>query len=353
MENKTKLQINTSSAEADDPYKCKAASSTGRWLHHPNATFAPSEKFQPNGCMLRDYTSDDVAQCLSPESPQNVNGEHNAAFIGDSHVRKIFWSVAAKLGTLSPKEAKLRKLQVHGDLTFTSGTRRLDFFWDNYMDRNDTPAFVRPTQVGLLHSNVSLADLNNTKTDTNRALVLVGTGAWFAASQTGAAEPIVSAFANRTAGMFEIPIDNQARGGISPKIFFNGALPPYYPRRSDYVPSIVNALNSYSMDRASRQGFTPLRNFLFMANKTGVPRGWEPDGRHYSLPLQDLQAEILLNIRCNNGIQTFPYVGTCCFKYEPFWYQYAIFGLGVVALLAFINLQLPGRSLLKSALDVD
>ena len=71
----------------DDPYRCKSLLNTGRWLDPVDDEGIRNSfhNWQPDGCMIRKYTSPDIRRCLEGRS---------MAFIGDSTSRRALYGLA-------------------------------------------------------------------------------------------------------------------------------------------------------------------------------------------------------------------------------------------------------------------
>lgn len=68
-----------------DPYRCAAALNTGRWIDPPNEDGhrRPFRQWQPDGCMMHQYTSEDVRLCME--------GRHIVT-AGDSTTRQVSYA---------------------------------------------------------------------------------------------------------------------------------------------------------------------------------------------------------------------------------------------------------------------
>ena len=49
----------------DDPYRCRAVQTTGRWIDPPDEKGHryPFHQWQPDGCVFHQYNSNDIRQC--------------------------------------------------------------------------------------------------------------------------------------------------------------------------------------------------------------------------------------------------------------------------------------------------
>lgn len=71
--------------DCHDMDKCKALFEKGKLLDTPSSL---SSNWQPRGCMLYNYQSNDIQSCLR---------EQTVVFIGDSTTRQVFLALARKL----------------------------------------------------------------------------------------------------------------------------------------------------------------------------------------------------------------------------------------------------------------
>lgn len=81
-------------ATHDDPHRCRALLHDGSWLDQPdeNGSRKPFTNWQPDGCMLRQYTPADMHKCL---------GGRDVVISGDSTMRQIFWAFARMVSSNS------------------------------------------------------------------------------------------------------------------------------------------------------------------------------------------------------------------------------------------------------------
>lgn len=79
----------------DDPYRCRALLERGRWIDPPDeeGSRAPFKHWQPDGCMLHNYSPTDIQQCMEGR---------DIVFIGDSTSRAVAHGLGRLVSTLNP-----------------------------------------------------------------------------------------------------------------------------------------------------------------------------------------------------------------------------------------------------------
>lgn len=305
-----------------DPFKCSALQETGSWLdpQRPDGTHRSLQKWQPEGCMVKTYSSKKLAQCLAgPEGK-------DAVFVGDSTVRQIFWATARKLNpALAAKEfSKAGKQQ---DVTFVEGSTALDFIWDPYLNSSAAKehlALARYRKPVGIPSQVPLG----------KALVVFGAGLWFAKNEADSVNKFkdaVDSIANLVDSANE-PMKIPGRE----RIIFTPVQPPYYDRLDQahaktILPAEVDAMNAHLTELVTIYNLDYVSSFLNMM--VGLPEAYQPNGLHVVDAVADRQAEIIFNLRCNAREKSYPYSGTCCYEYPYDLAQVIIFCIGVVGLL--------------------
>ena len=102
----------------DDLDNCVALRDHGRWL---DDSF---KYWQPPGCMMHEYNSYEIEQCLNCST---------ILFGGDSTIRQLFWATAGKINKTKADHLKLYAAK-HEGLSFEEGCNRLRFLWDPYLN---------------------------------------------------------------------------------------------------------------------------------------------------------------------------------------------------------------------------
>ena len=136
----------------------------GLWLDEPyfNGSHAPYTSWQPEGCMMHQYTDSDISACV---------GDRRISITGDSTTRQVFWALARKLNSTSAQEAE-RLAERHRDQNFTSHSVKLEFIWDPFLNSSSTERLLNSHAESHLLTDKNLAN--------NPALMMLGAGAWFA-----------------------------------------------------------------------------------------------------------------------------------------------------------------------------
>ncbi|KAJ3572525.1 hypothetical protein NP233_g3032 [Leucocoprinus birnbaumii] len=285
-----------------DPMHCHALLSTGTWLDDD------WNNWQPDGCMLHSYTSQDSAQCLKSQ---------NVIFVGDSVTRQLFFQFANILDRRLPL-APTNKNEKHADhvLQASTGTQ-LTFYWDPYL--NDT----RTADLLTTTSHDVPMDLNRP------ALLVLGSGLWYLrhADETGGVSGWQSNTARHVSAITRqpvwpadltvmLPVERVVPSKLTPE------------RALTMHPSDIDAMNSDLYHRVYQGG-----NGLDRAWLSGGPPGRGPialprvfnemldasqtdDGLHFSDKVLRAQANVLLNLRCNDALpKKYPFNKTCCNRY--------------------------------------
>lgn len=79
----------------DDPYRCRALLETGQWVDPlgENGTRTTFNYWKPDGCMVRNYSSVDMRQCL---------GGRRIVLSGDSLNRQIAFGFSRIVSMIRP-----------------------------------------------------------------------------------------------------------------------------------------------------------------------------------------------------------------------------------------------------------
>ncbi|OAX44212.1 Cas1p-domain-containing protein [Rhizopogon vinicolor AM-OR11-026] len=298
-----------------DPLHCNSLLTRGTWLdeNHRN--------WQPEGCMLHVYQSKDAVACLT---------SRRVVFVGDSVTRKIYFQfmhiVDSKLPSAPPDDN-----HKHSDHSFTSesGTT-LDFLWDPYLNTSST--------LSLIHGNIPSRDIRD-----RLAMLVIGSGLWYLryADTTGGLpaweanmerllESISAPQIKLADEVVFLPVEDIVSSKLSPQ------------RAETMRSSDVDAMNSDLYHRINPP--SPDRYSIFSSSPPTLPISLPlvfnkmldddstEDGLHFSDDIVKAQANILLNLRCNNlWPKSSPFDKTCCRAYpSPSFLQFAILAAVVV-----------------------
>lgn len=265
--------------------------------------------------MLHVYQPKDTTTCLA---------SRRVVFIGDSVTRKLYFHfthiVDSRLPNAPPDDN-----HKHSNYSFTleSGTT-LDFFWDPYLNTSST--------LSLIHAHVPSGD------DHDRlAMLVLGSGLWYLryadttgglpvweANMEGLLESISAAPIKLADDVVFLPVEDIVSSKLSPQ------------RAETMRSSDIDAMNSdlyhrinppssdlYSMFSGSPSSLPVSLPLVF--NKM-LDDDSTDDGLHFSDSIVKAQANILLNLRCNNLLpKTSPFDKTCCRAYPtPSFLQLSI-----------------------------
>ncbi|KAI0830580.1 O-acetyltransferase [Trametes gibbosa] len=285
-----------------DPMHCNALLTEGRWLDRK------FKNWQPNGCMMHQYKPNDVAACMASK---------RVVFVGDSVTRQLFYQFAhlidPNLPTSPPDDE-----QKHADYRYRSASDIwLQFYWDPYLNSTHTHALLHPGAQDLRSSDPS-------------ALLVLGSGLWYLryADSGGLSaweaklESTLSAVTRVRHPLADVvvvlPVEDIVPSKLSPE------------RAISMHASDIDAMNSDLLHRISPPA---LRDpFVFLPGPSRRPAGLpialplvfnqmlQPsqteDGLHFSDVVVGTQAQVLLNLRCNDVLpKSFPLDKTCCRRY--------------------------------------
>ncbi|KAF6766140.1 O-acetyltransferase [Ephemerocybe angulata] len=280
-----------------DPYHCDALANRGTWLD------GGKKQWQPDGCMLNQYTSKQSAGCLR---------SRDVVFIGDSVTRKLYFQFAHTLDASLPTKPTADEEKHQDYALVTLNKTRVDFYWDPFLNGTNTKSILG----GLTPNRTS-------QRGDRPALLVLGSGLWYLryASESGGIpawgvnmDSIFTAFTKSKRQVADsvimLPVEQVTASKLSPE------------RASTMHPSDIDAMNSDLFHRihpasphlGSSPSLTPI-HLPLVFNKMLDPAKTE-DGIHYSDSLIKSQASILLNLRCNDALpKQFPLSKTCCNRY--------------------------------------
>lgn len=283
-----------------DSIRCGALLSSGQWLD------TKFRNWQPNGCMIHAYKTNDVTLCLASQ---------RVVFAGDSITRQLYYSFAHAADPTLPSGPPSDD-QKHQDITLrTKGGTSILFYWDPFL--NGTHAL----------------DILRSGTKSGRpSLAVFGSGLWYLRHRDSGGIAAWEAMIDRT-----YSIISQNSENIADQIVW---LPVEEPvssklsaeRSATIHPSDVEAMNADLIHRV-----TPAPPSFSFSSEYVVPSkpskrkvpvslpialnlmlddSQTADGLHFSAPILKAQANLLLNLRCNDVLpKRFPLDKTCCRSY--------------------------------------
>ncbi|KAH6917482.1 O-acetyltransferase [Coprinopsis sp. MPI-PUGE-AT-0042] len=273
-----------------DPLRCNALLTSGSWqdLGHKN--------WQPEGCMLHPYGAKDGATCLATR---------DIAFVGDSVTRKLFFQFAHLLDPSLPTSPKKddQKHQDH-ELRTANGTR-ISFYWDPFLNGTYITTILGPTPSN--HERHP------------PALLALGSGLWYLryAKASGGIpgwganiENIFNKLSDPSRmaadSIVMLPVEEVVANKLSPE------------RGLTMHSSDIDAMNSDLLHRAAQHALLsgPSAVHIPMVFNSMLDPSATEDGIHFNDLVVQKQANILLNLRCNDELpKRLPYSKTCCNGY--------------------------------------
>ena len=273
--------------------------------------------------MTRPYAGKKAAKCLGGYP------EQDAVFIGDSTVREIFWATARALNSKIAAEAST-KAEKHADMEFKEGKSVLRFIWDPFLNSSDGAQYMSRPHASAVNPEVQSMG----------SMVVIGGGLWFAKEETQSVETFKNTIDSLTTHLPEP--QKETKSNQRPMVL--PVQPPYYDKldkdhKSSMTPTKVDAMNAYLDEIALLHDVNYLSSFLKMIDGP-ASTAYEPKGLHVMPQVADKQAEVILNIRCNNLERDYTFDGTCCFEYSMDWAQLALAFAGLLLLASVSYLEL-------------
>jgi hypothetical protein len=260
--------------------------------------------------MMHKYRPKDIGQCLN---------NRQVVFIGDSVTRQLYFGLAHLADRNIPSSFPPGS-DKHSDYSYTSSSlTRFQFYWDPFLNTSHTRDLLKAGG-----------------TANPPALLVIGTGLWFLryAETSGG----LSVWGDTVDSV--LAAVSQSMPGVADEIVF---LPIEVPvsellsdeRAASIHPADVDAMNSDLIQRLNQRAPSKLTNPYASPLRPAVPvslplvfnimldPSHTEDGLHFSEPIVSGQAQILLNLRCNDKLSnTFPMDKTCCRRYpSPSWLQ--------------------------------
>ncbi|KAI5898472.1 Cas1p-domain-containing protein [Schizophyllum commune H4-8] len=293
-----------------DPYRCDALLQRGSWL---DSSF---KNWQPDGCMMHQYKPADAATCFA---------SRDVLFIGDSITRNLFFAFAHLLDPSIPATTPTTG-EKHADYTArTPSGMELSFRWDPYLNSSATTDAVRARTRGAPRP----------------ALLALGSGLWYLryADSTGGlpaweanTEALLAELATpgRSAAdaVVILPVEEVVPDKLSPERGATMRLADIDAMNSDLYHRIV-PVGSYALPPTAR-GPAPIA--LPLVFNRLLDNAATEDGLHFGPDMVRTQAQILLNMRCNDVLdKTFPIDKTCCRSYPTPSFLQLLFIVSLVA----------------------
>ncbi|KAF4965650.1 hypothetical protein FSARC_6587 [Fusarium sarcochroum] len=322
----------------NDPYRCRALQSTGRWIDPPdeNGSRHSLHHWQPDGCILHQYDSADIRRCTENRRLAVV-GDSTSRNVGRAFARLVDREQSHHDRAGTPKDFAWNMtyhgqmiqrvpsswLEAHGHPNYTLFANELDMFAD---DKKNSPPI---------------------KHHKGPAMIYITAGPWYTQNYScgpwrNDTEPpewdvkfdyFKSSFTNLSNWVrdnvpqvdpFSAPID--PIDGIGNQIFFAPANKPLY--QGDDPEMVIDNLRR-------REEITQMQDWLreneeefalpllwsiphLMESQNETVKDPEKKGFHVKPTIAEYRANILLNLRCNaklDRLRPYPYEHTCCTDY--------------------------------------
>ena len=256
--------------------------------------------------MLYSYQPKDVSRCLS---------SRRVVFVGDSVTRALFFQFIHTVDHTLPKELPDDGAK-HSDHSFVSGSQtKLDFVWDPFLNTTSALALINPPRDSIDgHSE-------------RPALLVLGSGLWYlryadASGGLSAWEAKIEAHVEAINGALNkpadevvfLPVEEIVPSKLSPERLDTMHSSDIDAMNSDLYHRIKPSTNS-SWSQLLESAFSERISLPSVFNRMSDDSQTQ-DGLHFTEAIVKAQANILLNLRCNNEWpQTFPMDKTCCRMY--------------------------------------
>ncbi|KAF5234691.1 hypothetical protein FANTH_12043 [Fusarium anthophilum] len=345
----------------DDPYRCRAVQKTGRWIdpiRDEQGNRDPFKQWQPDGCILNHYDSEDIRRCTEGRP---------IVLVGDSTSKNVGLAMASLLDNKQYKKDEAARLfSKTTSYNMTYHGQRIERVANVYLSSHGVPGreqFVSHLET-YAEEKTSPPSIEEQK---GPAFIYIAAGAWYTHPHYGgigstALDPWddrFSAYQDHLSKVdkfigdntphqdwFNSPMD--PRDGIGNQIFY---APPAGPRYLGNDTKMV-------LDRGRRaEEVIEMQDWLLekeddfnipfvwsIANLVeGQDKVWRDPlrtGFHVKFQVAELRANILLNMRCNaklDRMKPYPYSRTCCTDYgvKPM-VQLSVVAFGIVYLAACI-----------------
>ena len=275
--------------------------------------------------MIHSYKPNDGSACLS---------SRRLLFIGDSVTRKLFYQLAHILDPTLPN-APPDDEHKHADyILHSKSATQISFYWDPFLNSSRTHNIITTPYDATSKDIYAMR---------RPALLVLGSGLWYlryADSSGGISaweaniESVLHSIAHSRSkpadNVVLLPVEEIVTSKLSPERAMSMRASDIDAMNSDLFhrvnPPSGDYLHFFSSSSPSMPVALPL-----VFNQMLDPSQTE-DGLHFSNAVVKIQANILLNLRCNDALpKRFPLDKTCCRKYPwPSALQFIILGLSIL-----------------------
>ncbi|RIA98282.1 hypothetical protein C1645_719104 [Glomus cerebriforme] len=273
----------------NDPFKCNSLLNDGSFLDSTK-----HKNWQPSSCVMSNYNAQSITTCLK---------NRRILFIGDSTIRTLFYSLIKKIEPTLNTTSELK----HSNLHFKFNDITFEFQWDPFLNSNSTDILLGKSYEG-----------SRGLFGKRPSILVLGSGLWYLRHQEESGG--INGWKQNIDKIVDIITSSpQAYFSIADTIFLapiqyliHEKLNPV--RASTMLDEDIYEMNEYLKIKQKEK---VLLDIPFVFNKIieGAREETE-DGVHYSDAITNIQADILLNYRCNNLLpKKAPMYITCCNRY--------------------------------------
>jgi hypothetical protein len=275
--------------------------------------------------MMHTYKPSDASSCLA---------SRQVVFIGDSVTRRLFFQLAHLVDPALPTSPPDDEHKHANHVLYSKDATEFSFFWDPYLSGKDTHSFIAPP-----NSSTAL----DGHAARRPALLVLGSGLWYLRYSNSSGgiraweaniERIFDSVTHTRPKLADqivlLPIETIVSSKLSAE------------RANSMRPSDIDAMNSdlfHRLNPPSKGSFHFLAN-LPLSIPVSLPLVFNEmldpsqtkDGLHFSDAVVKIQANFLLNFRCNDVLpKRFPFDKTCCRRYPwPSALQLTILALTIL-----------------------
>ncbi|MCJ1475565.1 hypothetical protein MMC13_004228 [Lambiella insularis] len=290
----------------------------GHWLDAPHDSGTSSstsfQNWQPPGCMLHRYNGKDISACFQ---------SRRVVLVGDSTIRQIYWAIAKKLDLSSGNENSIEGRE-HSDLQMNENNVALQFVWDPFL--NSTRLYDELTS----YQGATTANLGGQRAE-GPSIIVAGGGLWHVRHiEVDALEQYRTAV-RHIASYMQVRAHQGALGTkqIRPATMATDQdillltpvqVPAYEDLSPDRAATILSAkvdtMNDDLLEMSSNGTADVIWSYHAMTQLNHTHRA---DGLHLVARVAAMQADVLLNLRCNAKAASrgrYPFNRTCCSRYS-------------------------------------
>ncbi|KAJ4928567.1 hypothetical protein JOQ06_016358 [Pogonophryne albipinna] len=242
--------------------------------------------WQPYGCMMHKYKSNEANNCLAPKQ---------VVFVGDSRIRQLFYSF---IKIIDPEQREVGNK--HEDISFLhkSSSVNVEFLWYPEANNSMKERLISWTHEGSLKPDV----------------VILGAATWSIKLRSGSSETLQQYKVNLTA--IAVHLEKLADHG---EVYWVLQDPVNEEVLSENRKMITNQqleqYNEAAADVLNRNGRSRIR-LLAAARQAALETiAQSDDGLHLPESTRNVGAMVLMNSMCNNKLR--PIDGSCCQTVPP------------------------------------